>query len=116
GEGRKLLPEISNEPIGETGAADRKVQAYNFRLILSRDASNQAPYPKPASYDPRQFELAVRLFEAMRQKLGRAPHFNEVTSEAIIPNHKADFNNNGAFSTDFIGRSWEYPEASYARR
>jgi hypothetical protein len=33
-----------------------------------------------------------------------------------IPNHKADFNNNGPFSTDYIGHSWGYPEASYARK
>jgi hypothetical protein len=33
-----------------------------------------------------------------------------------IPNQKADFNNNGAFSTDFIGYSWDYPQASYARK
>jgi hypothetical protein len=25
-------------------------------------------------------------------------------------------NNNGAFSTDYIGKSWEYPNANYARR
>ena len=33
-----------------------------------------------------------------------------------IPEGKTDINNNGAFSTDYIGGSWEYPEASYARR
>ena len=33
-----------------------------------------------------------------------------------IPNHKADINNNGAFSTDYIGKSWDYPNATYARR
>jgi len=116
GEGEKLLPEISSEPAGVPGAGDRKVQAYNFRLILSNDPANQVPYPKPGSYDPRQFDLAARFFDAMRQKLGRAPHFSEVVSIGTIPGHKADFNNNGAFSTDYIGRSWEYPEASYARR
>ncbi len=29
---------------------------------------------------------------------------------------KADVNNNGAFSTDYIGGSWDYPNASYAQR
>jgi hypothetical protein len=33
-----------------------------------------------------------------------------------IPNGKADVNNQGAFSTDFIGGSWDYPDATYARR
>src|ERR1017187_9663532 len=48
----KLLPEISAEPAGEAGSADRKVQAYNFRMILSHDPANQVAYPRPAHYDP----------------------------------------------------------------
>jgi hypothetical protein len=33
-----------------------------------------------------------------------------------MPNHKTDINNNGGFSTDFIGMNWSYPEADYAAR
>jgi len=33
-----------------------------------------------------------------------------------IENHKADVNNNGAFSTDYLGASWDYPDAPYQRR
>jgi hypothetical protein len=33
-----------------------------------------------------------------------------------IPNQKADLNNRGAFSTDYLGMNWDYPNASYARR
>ena len=113
---RKLLPEISSEPAGEPGAADRKVQAYNFRMILSHDPANQTPYPKTAVYDAGRFELFARLLEAMQKKQGRASRLGEVISISPIPNHKADMNNNGPFSTDYIGKSWEYPNASYARR
>jgi hypothetical protein len=116
GDDGKLLPEISAQPAGEPGTADRKVQAYNFRLILSHDPANQVAFPKPESYDPRQFELLARLLTAMQQKLGRAQHIGEVFNIGPIPNQKADFNNNGPFSTDYIGRSWDYPEASYGRR
>ena len=112
----KLLPEISAEPAGEPGAADRKVQAYNFRMILSHDPANQAPYPRPADYDPQRFDLMARLLAAMQQKRGRASTLGEVISISPIPNHKADMNNNGPFSTDYIGKSYDYPNASYARR
>ena len=37
-------------------------------------------------------------------------------SLSLMPNHKTDINNNGAFSTDYIGKSWDYPEANYQRR
>ncbi len=33
-----------------------------------------------------------------------------------MPNDKTDINNNGPFSTDMIGMSWEYPEAGYSKR
>jgi len=112
----KLLPEISAEPAGEPGAADRKVQAYNFRMILSHDPANQVAYPKSATYDAARFELFARLLDAMQKKQGRASKLGEVISISPIPNHKADMNNQGAFSTDYIGKSWEYPNATYARR
>ena len=112
----RLLPEISPDPPGAPGTADRKVQAYNFRMILSHDPANQVPYPKPAAYDAGRFELLARYLEAITAKQGRAPRFGEVASVIAIPNQKADVNNNGAFSTDYIGKSWDYPNASYARR
>ncbi|MEO7144812.1 MAG: FAD-dependent oxidoreductase [Bryobacteraceae bacterium] len=112
----RLLPEIHAGAKGTPGSGDKKVQSYNFRLILSDDPANQAAFPKPPGYDPHRYELLARLLEAMTKKLGRAPVLNEVSLIAPIPNHKADFNNKGAFSTDYIGASWEYPTASYARR
>ena len=111
-----LLPEISPGPKGSPGSADKKVQAYNFRMILSDDPQNQVQFPKPPDYDPRRYELLARLLEAKTKHLGRSPMLREVTLIARIPNHKADFNNQGPFSTDYIGKSWDYPNASYARR
>ncbi len=111
-----LLPEISPEPLAAPGTADRKVQAYNFRLVLSDDPANQAPYPKPKHYDPKRYELLARLVEAYRKKADHPLRMNEFFLPANIPNHKADFNNYGAFSTDYIGGNWDYPNASYARR
>ncbi len=107
----KLLPEISPAPAGPPGSADRKVQAYNFRMIFSQDPANQVPYPKPEQYDPRRYELFRRLLE--RQP---ALHMGDVLSIGPIPNRKADINNNGPFSTDYIGGSWDFPEGNYARR
>ena len=33
-----------------------------------------------------------------------------------LPNGKSDVNNNGPFSTDYLGGSYHYPDASYAER
>ena len=115
-ENGKLLPEISPDPPGEIGSPDRKVQAYNFRLILTDDPSNQVPFPKPPDYRPERYELLARMLKAMTAKNGTAPRFNNVTGPGPIPNRKADFNNSGAFSTDYIGKNYDYPDGSYKRR
>jgi hypothetical protein len=103
-----LLPRISADPPGVRGEGDKRVQAYCFRLCLSRHPENRIPFAKPAGYDPRQYELLVRIYRAgWTQTFGK---FDE------IMNLKTDTNNHGPFSTDNIGCNYDYPEASYARR
>ncbi|MBE7544476.1 MAG: FAD-dependent oxidoreductase [Bryobacteraceae bacterium] len=103
-----VLPRISTEPPGEYGAGDKKVQAYCFRMCLTQVPENRVTFPKPPNYDPKEYELLVRIFDA-----GWRETFNKFDP---IPNWKTDTNNHGPFSTDNIGRNWDYPEASYERR
>lgn len=111
-----LLPEIQSEPRGELGAGDRKVQAYNFRMILTNQPDNRVPFPRPPGYDPARFALLARFLTAFPDHEGRAPTLNDILLLRDIANHKWDFNNRGPFSTDYIGKNWDYPEASYAHR
>jgi hypothetical protein len=111
-----VLPEISSGPPGEPGTADRSIQAYNFRVIATDDPANRIPWPKPDGYASARYTLLARLLEATMAQKGRAPIFNEVALIARLPNRKADINNNGAVSTDYIGKNHEYPEGSYRRR
>ncbi|NWF84896.1 MAG: FAD-dependent oxidoreductase [Bryobacteraceae bacterium] len=112
----KLLPEVGPGPSGKPGEADKRIQAYNFRVIATNVPSNRLPWPKPEGYDPARYELLARLVQAMEKKLGRPQVFHELTLIAPIPNGKADFNNQGAFSTDYIGKNYGYPDGSYAER
>jgi len=112
----KLLPEIDPGPLDNPGSSDKKVQAYNFRMILTHDPSNQIPYPRPAGYDPTRFALLRRYLTEFEENVGRPPDFHDVTNPVKIPNQKADFNNNGPVSTDYIGHSWDYPDGSYAMK
>jgi hypothetical protein len=112
----KPLPEIVAEPPGKPGEADKGIQAYNFRIIATDVAANRVPWPRPAKYDPARYELLARYLEAFVRHHGRPPVFHELTLIARIPNGKADFNNNGPFSTDWIGKNYDYPEGSYAVR
>jgi hypothetical protein len=103
-----LLPRVSADPPGEYGSADKKVQAYCYRVCLTEHADNRIPFPKPDGYDPKQYELLLRVYAA-----GWRETFNKFDP---IPNRKTDTNNHGPFSTDDIGMSWDYPDASYERR
>jgi hypothetical protein len=103
-----VLPHISTEPPGKYGEGDKKVQAYCFRMCLTQVPSNRVPFPKPTAYDPKEYELLLRIFNA-----GWRETFDKFDP---IPNGKTDTNNHGPFSTDNIGRNWDYPEAGYARR
>lgn len=112
----KLLPEISADKAGPPGSADKKVQAYNFRMCFCDVPGNQVPFRKPAAYNPRRYELLARLLQTRTRAEGRVPALNSLLKIDRLPNGKADINNQGAFSTDYIGGSWDYPEASYARK
>ncbi len=103
-----LLPGIAATGPGSEGAADAKVQAYNFRLCFTDAPANRIPFPEPAGYDARNYELLLRNFEAGLKILPLHP--------ADMPNRKTDTNNNTGFSTDFIGENYSYPEADYATR
>ena len=111
-----LLPEIDPGPRGEVGEADRKVQAYNYRLCFSDDPANQTPFARPASYNPERYDLLARLLMARLRAEEAAPKLSTLLSIIRIPNRKADVNNNGPFSTDYLGASWTYPNASYQVR
>jgi hypothetical protein len=78
-------------------------------MCLTDHPENRIPFAKPEGYDPKQYELLLRCFDAgwgmeLFRKFDR------------MPNRKTDTNNHGPFSFDNIGYNWDYPEASYERR
>lgn len=104
-----LLPGIEAAPAEPPGTGDHRVQAYNFRLCLTRAPGNRIPFAQPAAYDRREYELLARYFAAgWGAEVFRK--FDPIRGE------KVDMNNHGGLSSDFIGRNYAYPEASYAER
>jgi len=103
-----LLPGISNWTPVKDGTEDDKIQAYNFRLCLTREDENRVPFPKPESYDPKNYELLLRTLKRGSRHI--FVHFDPV------PNAKTDTNNQGSFSTNNIGMNYDYPNATYAER
>ncbi len=102
------LPGIDPKGPGTEGGGDQRVQAYCFRMCLTDVPENRRNWLKPAAYNELEYELLFRNFEA---------GFREVPwHNSAMPNRKTDINNNHGFSTDYIGQSYDYPEADYATR
>jgi hypothetical protein len=131
-----LLPEISDEQVAPPGTADTKLQAYNFRVCMTRREDNRVPFPKPSTYTAERFALLARMLAAMdrikqqaasepagaerrgdpRNRLRQPWSLWDVMKPDPIPNDKTDTNNNGAFSTDYIGGNYAYADGDYATR
>lgn len=113
--GSGLVPNISGEPLGTPGAGDASIQAYNFRLCFTKKAENKIPIEQPAGYDPAQYELLGRYCEGLTAAGRKVTLRNFLKIDMVTP-EKTDINNNGGFSTDYIGKNHAYADASYADR
>src|SRR5688572_2545603 len=110
-----LLPFIQTGDGGKPGEGDHRVQTYNYRLCFTTNEANRLPVKPPPNYDPAKYELLGRYLEAL-VAADKKPQLSQFWNPIWMPNHKTDINNNGGFSTDYIGMNYDYPEASYARR
>ncbi|MDR3405506.1 MAG: FAD-dependent oxidoreductase [Chthoniobacter sp.] len=106
-----LIFGVKPEPLAPTGSGDKKVQAYCFRLCLTKNPANQIPFTKPDHYDPATYELSRRLIRA-----GKPKSLSDLLIVSSMPNQKTDINSLAGQSTDFYGFNWGYPEGTYAER
>ena len=105
---RGVLPNVHPGDPGKDGQGDHRIQAYCFRMCLTDVPENRVAYPKPENYDEQEYELLFRNFEAGENSVPWLP--------GMMPNRKTDTNNRTGFSTDYIGKNYDYPEADYATR
>tara|TARA_R110002020_G_scaffold373464_2_gene584924 strand:+ start:50229 stop:51872 length:1644 start_codon:yes stop_codon:yes gene_type:complete len=113
-----LLPNVNEKP-GLEGEGDKKIQAYCFRMCLTDHPENRIAFQKPANYDEVNYELLFRNYEARKGPIREMYSYGNSLLPWInssMPNRKTDTNNKFGFSTDYIGRNYDYPEASYAER
>ena len=101
---------VSAAALAATGTADSKVMAYNYRLIMTKDASIGRPIPAPKQYIPSQYELLRRMMTA-----GKFTTLDEVVYPRVIRTESGktvyDVNNKGEISTNLVGENWDYPNA-----
>lgn len=106
---------LQAEKLGEVGAADRRIQSYNYRLCLTDRPDNRLPITPPANYDARNYELLARWIAA-REAAGEKLTLRSFLKYDPLQNGKYDFNNRWPISTDFIGGADDYPAADARER
>lgn len=104
-----LLPGVTADDGLALGSADDAVPACNFRLQLSRDPADRAPFPDFGGYDPQQYELMGRWFAVRQDQPARLPF-------AIY--HGIEFNDNRdeLMSLALVGGSKAYLDGDWATR
>lgn len=105
----RMLPLITTTDAGPDGEGDKNVMVYSFRLCLTANPKNRVPFPKPARYDPKRFEVVRRYL-----KKGGRVGFDLYQ----LPNGKLDGNNSigGQFSLGMVGGGRGWSQAGTARR
>ena len=114
-----LLPFIIEGGPGIDGTADKKIQAYCYRMTLTDHPENRISFKKPENYRELDYELLFRNYEAATGPIEKMYHYGDPLVPWInspMPNRKTDTNNQKGFSTDFIGQNFDYPEGSYEER
>lgn len=111
---------------GSDGRGDNAVQAYNFRLPLTRDPANRVPIPRPADYRREEYASLVDDLRADRHTgppgaIRRELDWDgigRVVNLKVMPNGKTDANNQHAsfVSTDLPEENWPWPTSSWAWR
>ena len=91
-----LLPGIETK-VPPNGTADGGLQAFCYRMCLTKDPANRVRVTQPAGYRGEDFELVIRAVEAGQTKF---------LKNDKMPNGKTDTNNQGGVSTDYIGKNW----------
>jgi hypothetical protein len=97
------------------GTGDSHVQAYNYRLCLTREPADRQPVPRPP-YGSYHRETYLGLLPDIAK--GRLKALTDILSILPLPNGKFDANNHpqGNPSSDLIGGADAWPRATTEQR
>lgn len=103
-----------------THKADTAIQAYNYRVNLTKNAAQKVDFVKPSSYNRNEYSSLVDDVKLGRQQaIGPLKSgIDMVVNSVGIPNGKVDANNQHAalISTDLPEENYYWPKANWAWR
>ena len=109
----------SNPQPGSTGEADDGIQAFCFRMHVTKDLANAVPVEKPAVFNRDDYRA---MLEDMRS--GKVTKLSKLIHVFPMPNGKFELNNAHpagdtgipSESFDLAEENWHWPEADFAER
>ncbi|OJW22728.1 MAG: hypothetical protein BGO49_00745 [Planctomycetales bacterium 71-10] len=124
--GRLYKPWGADPAVGSTGQADNAIQAFNYRLCLTKDPADRVAIEKPARYDRDEYlSLAddIREGRTTAPADGKGPKPTALAWDAVgrifnpvaIPNRKVDANNQhwNFLSSDLPEENWPWPTSGW---
>ena len=106
-----LLPMVTDSTGQVQGGADARLQAYNFRMIVTSVSARRVAWAtaEPRGYDPQRYEILFRYLAATTAAGGTLSWNNFWTRNNLFgASNVLDANNAGPFSSDFIGGNVGY--------
>jgi len=111
-----LLPHVNTNTGGSVGQGDKRLQAFNFRLCLTQNATNKVAITAPTNYSAASYELVRRYVTNRLAVDGSVSLSSLIHIQQIIPNGKTDINANGELSTDWVGYNYTWATNTYTAR
>lgn len=111
-----LLPLVQTNTGGNVGDGDLRLQAFNYRLCLTQNATNKLAITAPTNYSEANYELVRRYIASRVATDGSVALSSLIHIQQIIPNGKTDINANGELSTDYVGYNYTWATNTYAGR
>ncbi len=99
---------------GGTGEGDKKVQAYNFRIIMTDSVENSRRVVMPKNYQREIYLPIASVFKSGKVKQIFTQSAEGILRVQPIANRKADINDikNAPVRMSSLGKNYEYPDGS----
>ena len=118
--GRIYMRFGTDQPLpGSTGEGDAGIQAFCFRIHVTRRPENRVPFEKPAGYCRDDYRFLSADIRA-----GKVAKLRDAIQLYVMPNGKFELNSDHAHgdtgvpsqSFDLAEENWGWPEADWRRR
>jgi ribulose 1,5-bisphosphate synthetase/thiazole synthase len=99
---------------GSTGEGDQKVQAYNFRIIMTDSVENSRKVEIPQNYNREKYLPIASVFKSGKVKQIFTQSADGILRVQPIANRKADINDikNASVRMSSLSKNYQYPNGS----